>query len=62
MEEEQVIELINKLRHGEKVLCDVCKKRYFDISGESREFSNYFHCEDPECTGSIHIQKAINVD
>ena len=53
--------VIEKLRNGEKVKCDVCHKSYYDVSSPNRKYSNYFHCEDPNCTGYIHIQKAIKV-
>lgn len=58
MAEEKVIDL---LRRGERVLCPVCKKRFFDTSIENREHSNYFHCGDENCNGYIHEQKAINI-
>ncbi|MBR1831552.1 MAG: hypothetical protein IJ784_03870 [Ruminiclostridium sp.] len=59
MEEENLIE---RLRKGEKIICDVCKKHYYDVSYENREISNYFHCEDPNCKGYVHIQKSIIVE
>ena len=43
-------------------ICDVCKKHYYDVSYENREISNYFHCEDPNCKGYVHIQKSIIVE
>lgn len=55
-------DLIERLRRGEKILCGVCKKHYFDVSSEIRSVSNNFHCEDPNCTGSVHIQKAIDIE
>lgn len=59
MAEERVIE---KLRHGEKVICSVCKKHYYDISSPNRLNSNYFHCEDPNCKGCVHEQKHIDIE
>lgn len=59
MAKEKAIDL---LRRGERVLCPVCKKHFFDVSDENREHSNYFHCEDENCKGYIHEQKAINID
>jgi hypothetical protein len=59
MEEERVIE---RLRKGEKILCPICKKHFYDVSSESRIFSNYFHCEAPNCKGYVHEQKAIDVE
>lgn len=53
--------VIQKLRKGEKVLCSACGKHYYDVSSPNREYSNYFHCEDPDCKGCVHIQKAIKV-
>lgn len=53
---------IDRLRKGEKILCYTCKKHYYDVSDPDREYSNYFHCEDPDCKGYIHIQKAIDVE
>ncbi len=43
MAEEQVINIIDKLRRGDKVLCEVCKKSYIDVSSPNRAFTNYFH-------------------
>lgn len=57
-----IFETIEKLRHGEKILCGICKKYNYDVSSPNREYSNYFHCEDPDCKGYIHIQKAIDVE
>jgi len=57
-----IFETIEKLRHGEKVLCGLCKKHYYDVSFSNREYSNYFHCEDPDCNGYIHIQKSVDVE
>ncbi len=54
--------VINRLRKGEKILCPVCKKHFFNVSSPNRQYSNYFHCEDPNCKGCIHIQKAIYVE
>lgn len=62
MADVKAIDLIKRLQHGEKVLCEICKKSYFDNSGENRAYSNYFHCEDPNCTGSVHLQKSIVVE
>lgn len=59
MAEKRVIDL---LRRGNKVLCPVCKKYFFDNNDENREYSNYFHCEDEKCSGYVHEQKAINID
>jgi hypothetical protein len=59
MAEERVIE---KLRKGEKILCPICKKHFYDVSSANRNFSNYFHCEDPNCKGYVHEQKAIDVE
>ena len=59
MEEENLIE---RLRKGERIICAVCRKHYYDVSYEKREISNYFHCEDPDCKGYVHIQKSINVE
>lgn len=59
MDEDKVI---NRLRKGEKILCPVCKKHYFDVSSPNRQYSNYFHCEDPKCKGCIHLQKSLNVE
>lgn len=59
MEEERTID---KLRKGEKVLCEICKKNYMDVSSPNRRYSNYFHCEDPNCKGSVHEQKTIDVE
>lgn len=59
MEEERVID---KLRKGEKVLCDICKKDFYDVSSPNREYSNYFHCENPDCKGYVHVQKNIIVE
>lgn len=58
---EQLIEL---LQNGESILCGVCKKDCYDVSGDERirSASNYFHCSNPDCTGSVHIQKRINVE
>ena len=57
-----IFEIVEKLQHGEKVLCEHCKKKYYDVNFPNREHSNYFHCEDPNCKGFIHIQKAIDVE
>lgn len=59
MAEERVIE---KLRRGEKVLCPVCKKHFFDNNIENLKTSNYFHCEDPDCKGYVHEQKVIDIE
>lgn len=59
MEGERVID---RLRKGEKVLCPVCKKHYLDNSGNDRQYSNYFHCEDENCKGYVHEQKSIEVE
>ena len=59
MEEKQVID---RLRSGEKILCHICKKHFYDVSSTDRKHTNYFHCEDPKCKGYVHIQKAIDVD
>lgn len=59
MEEERIID---KLRRGEKVICEVCKKEYFDVSFPNREHSNYFHCKNPDCPGYVHEQKNIMVE
>ena len=59
MAEERVID---KLRRGEKIICDACHKHYYDVSSPNREFTNYFHCENPTCKGCVHIQKALNID
>lgn len=59
MEEERAID---KLRKGEKVVCDICKKDYYDNSSPDREHSNYFHCENPDCKGYVHMQKNIIVE
>ena len=56
------IQVIDRLRKGENVLCDICQKHYYDVSPHNREVSNYFHCEDPNCKGYVHEQKAINVE
>lgn len=58
----EVESTMDKLRRGEKVLCDICKQYYYDVSSPSREYSNYFHCENPECRGYIHVQKNIIVE
>lgn len=62
MANKEVTELIKKLQSGERILCDVCKKSYFDVSSPNRAFSNYFHCENPDCKGYVHIQKALDVE
>ena len=54
--------IIKRLQNGEKILCPVCKKHYYDVDIDNREYSNYFHCEDPDCKGSVHVQKALNVE
>lgn len=59
MAEERVVD---RLRRGEKIVCDVCHKDYYDVSSPNREFTNYFHCENPECKGCVHIQKAISIE
>ena len=59
MVEERVID---KLRKGEKILCPICKKHYYDVSSPNKESSNYFHCEDPDCKGYVHEQTVIDVD
>ena len=59
MVEERVIE---RLRKGEKIICSICKKHYYDVSSPNKEFSNYFHCEDPNCKGYVHEQKSIDVE
>lgn len=56
------LDLIDRLRAGEKVLCGICKKNFYDVSFENRQFSNYFHCEDPDCKGYVHVQKALDVE
>lgn len=57
-------DIIQKLRKKEKILCTVCKKEYFDVSGNQEEVSHavYFHCSNPNCSGSVHITKAIDID
>lgn len=57
-------DIIQRLRNKEKVLCNVCQKEYYDISGKPEVVSNaiYFHCSNPNCTGSVHITKAIDID
>lgn len=62
MAEERAVDIIKKLQKGDKVICAVCNKEYYDVSFNGREYSNYFHCADPDCSGSIHIQNAINID
>ena len=62
MAELSAYEIIQKLKRGEKVLCDVCKKSYYDNSTPDRAFSNYFHCENPDCRGYVHIQKALDIE
>lgn len=54
--------IIDKLRRGEKVLCPICEKAYMDNTHENRAYSNYFHCENENCTGYVHEQKVINID
>lgn len=61
-EKNDIYEIVEKLQRGEKVLCGVCKKHYYDVSSHNSEYSNYFHCEDPDCQGFIHIQKAVDVE
>ena len=58
----ETLRTIDRLHKGEKILCPICKTHYYDVSNPDREFSNYFHCEDPDCKGYIHIQKAIDVE
>ncbi|MCD7741449.1 MAG: hypothetical protein LUI06_04530 [Ruminococcus sp.] len=45
--------IFDKLRRGEKVLCPVCKKSYFDVSGENNSTATWFHCSDPNCRGLL---------
>lgn len=59
MAEEKVID---KLRRGEKVLCPICKKSFFDVDIENVKISNYFHCTDPSCKGCVHEQLSIKVE
>ncbi len=54
--------IIDKLRKGEKVLCEICKNDYMDVSSPNRENSNYFHCKNPNCTGYVHEQKNIMIE
>lgn len=63
-EEQNAVQLIERLRKREKILCGVCQKSYYDTSGDEEivSRSNYFHCADSHCSGSVHIQAAIDVD
>lgn len=63
-EKMDAMQLIERLQKGEQVLCGVCHKEYYDVSGDERvrSASNYFHCSNPDCTGSVHIQKHIDID
>lgn len=59
MEKERAID---KLRKGQKVICATCGKHFYDNSFPNYKTANYFHCEDPNCKGYVHEQKAINVE
>jgi len=59
MEEEKVID---RLRRGQKVLCSVCRKNFYDVNIKNASSSNYFHCSDPSCKGYVHEQKRIDIE
>lgn len=59
MGEERIIE---KLRRGEKVVCPICNKCFFDVNIANAKSSNYFHCSDPKCKGYVHEQKNIEIE
>ena len=54
--------IIDRLRRGEKIKCGVCNKDYYDNDFENAHVSNYFHCSNPDCKGSVHEQKIINIE
>lgn len=54
--------IIDRLRRGEKILCPLCKKGYYDNSGKVSLKTNYFHCNNPECSEYVHEQNPINID
>ncbi len=58
--EENGYELIERLQHGEKVLCDACRKGYYITSAKNISQSKEFSCE--KCGNILRISPNVIVD
>lgn len=56
---EDANELLSRLRNGEKVLCDECKKGYLIPFNTTPDKAHSFVCSNENCNGHLNTIPAI---
>lgn len=60
MDTKSDIMISEKLRKGEKILCQKCHKDYYVTDCTDKPTSHFFYC--PKCNQSINIDDSIIVE
>ena len=62
MAKEEADNLSDKLRSGEKVLCEKCGKGYYIPYNTTADKAHNFNCSNPDCNNFIHWDAVIDLE
>ncbi len=62
MAEENHDSILERLRSGESVLCEICKKGFYIPYNTTPDKAHSFNCSNSDCNNRINIDAIIDIE